>query len=298
MITLPLSFARDGFTTLEAAVRNPASSKFRRLMIGTDGPAGSGKSEFLFSCPGPAQAIIIDRGIDSITNNPEPPAARRDDIAVKIIYPPIINTDPRLKAPPVVISEMVNYWINYRDTVYKALDNPESRGVYMDGDSDSWEIQKMAEFGKLLQIMPHMYTTVNTARKAFYSRMWSANKIIVCTNKVKKEYETVLDDKGEPKKDDKGDEKREWTGEYQRQGFPDQAYLFQVQLTHLYKPASTKFNTVLKRDIAVSQQWGIRINMCKGNRSVEGEELWGEQCNFKGLVEMAYPHIDPKEWGF
>ncbi len=297
MITLPASFSRDGFTTLEAAVR-PPSSKFRRLMIGTDGPAGTGKSEFLFSCPGPAQAIIIDRGIDSLTNNPDPPAARRGDIAAKIIYPPIINTDPKSKAPQVVISEFVNYWVNYRDTVYKALDNPDSRGVYMDGDSDAWEIQKMAEFGKLLQIPPHMNTGVNAARRAFYSRMWASNKVIVCTNKVKKEYDTVLDDKGNPKKDDAGNEKREWTGNYERQGFADMSYLFQIQLTHLYKPAMSVFNSVLKRNVDTPQQWGIRINMCKSNRAMEGLELWGSDACFRGLVETVFPHIDPKEWGY
>ena len=77
---VPASFAQQGFSL-------PAR-KFRRLMIGSDGPAGSGKTEFAMSAPGPGINISLDRGLDSVLDNPNPPATRRNDYAFKMVNAP------------------------------------------------------------------------------------------------------------------------------------------------------------------------------------------------------------------
>lgn len=287
---IPQSITKVGYLPLMQSVR---PSKFRRLMIGIDGGPGTGKTEFGLSAPGTIMGVFNDPGIDNVTNNPTPPATRCPDVAVKFIPPPIYNADPKTKMTPVQQNEFIEYWRAYREEMYVAAAHPDSRTVLSDSDSDSWQIQKLAEYGKVLQVMPNQYATANNSRKAYYLRLFNSSKIIICTNKIKRTYETKLDANGVAEKDGVGADKREWTGEYERQGFADQDYLFHIQLTALYKPGH--YNEVLKKELP--QQWGIRINLCKANRGLEGEELWGSDCTFAGLVGTVYPHIDAKEWG-
>jgi hypothetical protein len=260
---LPPSFSRDGFL--------PASQirgKVRRLLIGTEGWSNTGKTEFILSAPGPGIVLGLDRGFDAVFDNPRPPAARRDDFAFKALGVPL----PTQAAQP----EYLQYWRDFYELWKKALANPDARTVALDGDSDSWELQRLAEFGRVTQVPPIAYSNVNAARRAMVARAWDSGKIVIATNKLKKGYESKLDNKG--------NEVRVKTGHAERQGFPDQDYLWQIQLRHLYNKESGEF--------------GIRILKCKADTSLQGMELWGEEANFKGLVSTVYPSVSLSEWGY
>lgn len=267
-MSLPASFAREGFSIKPA--------KYHRLMLGSDGPANTGKTEFALTAPGPGIVICLDRGFDAMLDNPNPPPTRRNDYAFKVVNAPLaLGADK---------ATYLEYWQSFRADVYKAIALPESRTIVIDGDSDSWELQRLAEFGKLTQIPSIMYTGVNTARRLFYSRLHDSGKIIIATNKVKKAYRDKVKDDGTTEMRE-GKPVREWDGAtYDRQGFEDQEYLWQVQLRHLYDEEK--------------HEWGIRIIRAKANKDVEGEELWGDDCTFSSLVEVVYPHIPRAAWGF
>lgn len=280
-MALPASFLRDGFVAPDKL------RKRRRLMIGTDGKSDTGKTEFALSAPGPGIVICLDRGFDAMLDNPTPPKTRRNDYAFKVISAPV--------ATQAAQSVYVTYWRDFYAEFTKALNNADAVTVVIDGDSDSWELQRLAEHGKLTGVFPQTrYTDVYAARRAMINRAWDAGKIVIATNKVKAEYRSIRDRDGNVVLDAKtGEEKREKTGDVERQGFPDQEYLWQIQLRHLYQPE--RINPVTKK--LVAQQWGIRITKCKVNTSLVGSELWGDSCNFRGLVELVYPHISPREWG-
>lgn len=285
---LPASFAAQGFLTPEQA-RRKQGSPYRRLMIRTEGPANSGKTEFLMSCPGPGQIIPLDRGFDGMLDNPTPPAARRSDFA---ILPMSLPSAGQLSTA----ADYRPYWTAFYQKVMGALDNPDSRTVGIDADNLSWNLQRLAEFGTLTGVYPQTkYHGPQTARMAFYHRMWESGKIIVTTNMVAEEWRDKRHPvTGEVMMDSQGKEAlREKTGDYRSTGFDDHEYLWQLSLRHLYKPPT--WNKVLKRN--TPQQWGIRILRCKSNRELEGEEIWGDACNFEGLVSLVFPHIDPSEWG-
>lgn len=269
---LPASFARDGFIT-PSALRG----KRRRLMVGTEGPADSGKTEFSLSAPGPGIVLCLDRGFDAVLDNQNPPASRREDFAFKVITVPM--------ATQVTQPTFVEYWKAFYNEYKKALDNPDARTVVLDGDSDSWELQRLAEFGKLTKVPPIAYDTVNAARRAMYARAWDSGKIVIATNKVRKTYLTKFRPDGKPEMNSSGNEVRAWDGKsYERQGFGDQDYLWAVQIRHLYDADKNK--------------WGIRIIKAKADPSAVGLELWGEDCNFESLVQVIYPQVPLAEWGF
>ena len=261
-MTLPASFARDGFQHI-----SQVRSKQRHILIGTDGWSNTGKTEFALSAPGPGIVICLDRGFDAVFDNPNPPKTRRDDFAFKVIHVPL--------ATQMAQPQYLEYWRAFYEEYKKALNNPDARTVVLDGDSDSWELQRLAEFGKLEQILPVRYTAVNAARKAMIARAFDSGKIVISTNKLKDEYESKLDSKN--------NEVQIKTGKAQRQGFRDQDYLYQLQIRHLHDP---------------KQGFGLRILRCKSDTTLQGMELWGEDCCFSSLMQTIYPHIPLKEWGY
>lgn len=274
-MTLPKSFLVNGFLPPDQARRKPGS-KFRRLLIGTEGRSDSGKTEFFLSIPGPGIAICLDRGFDALYDNPNPPPTRRDDWAFKVLYVPV--------ATQMQQAGYLEHFNEFRKQFYAALENVDCRSVAVDGDNVSWELQRLAEHGKLAGVYPRTrYSDVYAARRGIINRAWDAGKIVICTNMLKAEYKTVIGPDGQPVMDKQNQEIREKTGDYERQGFPDQEYLWQIQLRHLH-------------DVSKGR-WGVRILKCKADPNLVGYELWGEDCTFAGLVSVCYPNVDPKEWG-
>lgn len=252
--------------------------KTRRLMIGSDGPPDSGKTEFALSAPSPIIWICLDRGIDGVLDNPNPPASRRSDIVAKVILVP--------RATQLAQPGYVEYWKAFYDEYKKALENKDARTVVLDGDSDSWELQRLAEFGRLSKVPSNMYDNVNAARRAMYARAWDSGKTIIATNRIRKVYVTKMRPDGKPELNNQGNEVRIWNGEYERQGFSDQDYLWGVQLRHLFRMAKA------------GPEWGVCITKCKSDPMLVGAELWGDECNFPSLVQNIFPHIPLKDWGY
>lgn len=272
-VAISSSLASKGFVT--AAKLRP-EGKFRRLLVGLEGPPDSGKSEFALSAPGCGMCIVLDRGIDPIFDNPNPPKTRNPNFGFKIISGPLATAGTQ--------QEFLDTWKAYRQSAYDAVSDPAVRVVVLDGDSDSWEFQRLGAWGKVVQVPPHLYTEVNAARRAFYAKLWDSGKIIIATNKIKKHYTVVYDETtGKPKLDNAGKQVREWDGKsWERQGFDDQEYLWQIQLRHTYEDGKFK----------------IDITKCKANMGLVGQSLTGDECNFETLVQVCYPQVPLKEWGF
>lgn len=256
---LPASFAKDGFLAPDKI-----RGTLRHLLIGTEGWSNTGKTEFACSAPGPGIVICLDRGFEAMLDNPNPPSTRCDDFAFKVIKIPLATQAEDFKT----------YWKDFYATFRAALNNPDCRTVVLDSDSDSWELQRLAEFGKLTQIPPIMYSQVNASRRAMIARAWDSGKIVIGTNRLKDGYESKMS------ADNK--EVRIKTGGDERQGFADQEYLWQVQIRHLFKDG----------------EFGLRIMRCKSDTSLQGMELWGDECNFASLVSVIYPNVPLKDWGY
>ena len=283
----------------------PASElqKVRRLMIGTDGWTNTGKTEFALSAPGPKVIIPIDCSYDSILDNPYPPKSRRlDDATFDDIKIPMNHT---LKQ-----EQYKEYFVAFRKRLYVLLEVPEIRTIIIDGDSDSYELQLLAEYGRTSQIHPMQYPLSDGPRRAMVKRCWESKKIIIATSKLKDKYENSIDEAtGKPLLDDKGKNvQHRVPGEYKRQGFRDQDYLWQIQIRHLYKPPEPidlsamkpldRLRAAREGKNKTEPQWGLRIMKCKSNTRLEGDELWGDDCNFKSLVQYIYPQVPLTEWGF
>lgn len=289
---LPASFTAGGFVTPELA-RRGVGKKLRRLMICSEGKPDTGKTEWLLTCPGPGQILALDRGFDAVFDNQNPPPTRRNDFGIKVITAPTATQLPLGPANNPGVN-FLPHWQSFYKSYLDSLTNPDSLTIGLDGYNVVWEIQRLAEHGKLTGVFPQTkYTDVYAAHRAMLYRAWDSGKIIVATCMVKDTWREVLDAKGQVVLDKEGQPKREPTGDYEAQGFPDQNYLWQIRIRHLFRPPM--LHPITKK--VIPSQWGIRVMKCKANAEMVGEELWGDSNNFLGLVSLVYPHIDPKDWG-
>lgn len=277
---LPASFTRDGFKSMQ-----DISKKRKRVMIGTEGESESGKTEFILSAPGPGIIECLDRGHEAMLDNPTPPETRGTDFAFDVLSIPLVTQ--------VAKEDYLKGWQEFKGRVYKAISYPECLTVAIDTDNASWELQQLAEFGKLTQIPPIMRTSVNAARRAFIAKLYDSGKNIIATNMLTDEYSAIVDGDGKPILKD-GKEQQEKTGERRRQGFKDQNYLWQIQLRHFV--TESKYIERLKK--TVPRKYGIKILKCKANGELVGEELTGGDCCFASLVQLIYPGISLSDWGY
>lgn len=279
-----------GFKKPDAARRR---GPLKGLMIRSEGEADSGKTEFLMSAPGPGAVLALDRGFDSAFDNQTPPDTRRQDFGFKVIKVPAASESKEAV-------HFAPYWAEILVSYVKALAEPTIRTVCIDGDNHGWDVQRLAEHGKLTGVFPATrYTDVYAARRSFIWRGWDAGKIIIFTNWLRDEYVVSLDAKGDPILDEKGEPKKEKSGKKTGTGFPDVNYCWQVCIRHLYKEPVPAVMIPGGRIAKAAQpaRWGLMITKAKANPNVVGQELWDGMCNFTGLVSTVYPHIPLEDWG-
>lgn len=290
----PQSIINAGFTPFSqprGKIRLKNGQILKPLMVGSDGGWDSGKTEFALSLPGIVQMLCIDRGDGPLEDNPNPPAARNRNVYRKSVNIPS-DLGPGLQA-----SQYVPYFTQCCQEYHGMLQNPDSTAVVVDGGSDLWELHILADFGKTTGIYPQTrYKQPYAEHRALINSAFDSGKIVLFTNKVKDGYEDVLDSQGNVMKDELGNTKRRKTGEVVRQGFTDQDYLFNIQIRHLFQPAGVQ--QIGKKVVEIPKQWGLRVMKFKSNRDMEGAELWGADCNFKGLVTLLYPDVPLARWGF
>src|SRR3990167_11178145 len=67
-MTLPRSFAVE--------FKQPISSRYKGILIGSEGGANSGKTEFAWSAPGPAIHLALDKGHSGVLESQTAPESR------------------------------------------------------------------------------------------------------------------------------------------------------------------------------------------------------------------------------
>lgn len=274
--SLPPSFAALGFQ----APAIIGKAKLRRQLIGISGAWDTGKTELALSAPGPLLAIGVDRGLQAILDNPDPPATRCQLWAAKMIPVPMQGALSKEE-----YAKLFNaFYAEYK----AALSNPDCRSMLLDGDSDTWDWQRLGEFGRLSKVPSILYENVNASRRAMYMRAHDSGKIVLATNRVRKLYVTKMRADGQgPELSEQGNEIRVWNGDWERVGFSDQDYLWNIQLT-----------TDRRLNRKGAPEWGCTIKKCKASAKIVGQQLWGADCNLQTLFQVVYPQIPLSEWGY
>lgn len=229
-----------------------------RVILSVNSLEKCGKSRFMFMAPSPIAYMGFDK----------PP----EDIIWQFSKDRIIYT----KAYTTKSSEQSAYQALKAEfmTDYRALlDSKELRTVAIDTGTQLWNMFRMAEFGKLTQVQPWLYTGLNEEYRNLINMAYDSDKNVIISHKNKKRYIQAV----------KGSEKEVWDGTYEKAGFSEIGFLVQA-------------NIQLTREDVPPYDFVCQVVDCAQNGSIKGLELRNEQINFATLATFIFPDTEEADW--
>lgn len=160
------------------------------------------------------------------------------------------------KDDPDVGDQASEEFNRFRTAYLRLLRGNDVRAIVWDTATEIWELLRIARFGRLTQVMPYMYGPVNAEFRALIREAYKYDKNLILLHKMRPVY---INDKRVDK--------------YEMSGFSDTGFLVQVNARIRYDKEEEEF--VLK------------IEDCRHNPYLSGEELSGPMCDFEMLKAMV-----------
>ncbi len=227
--------------------------KEKRLVVSVEGLQKEGKTSLALSAPGPIALLNLDTGLEGVVDK---------FIGKKKIYVAefkYLDAVYDTMKPDEKQSAFRKMWKRVWDTYMDALKSKDIRSIVVDTFTEAYELQRLAAFGKLTNVMPVQYGPVNAELKEMVKRALYNDKNVIYLNRMRDVY----------KENKKGMEVR--TGEVERAGWGKLGYEVQVCLRS-YKDEDGMF--------------GVRVVDCRHKTELEGEEyMIGDM--YEGFKEVA-----------
>jgi hypothetical protein len=218
-----------------------------RLVVAVEGQEKSGKTHFALTAPGPIGFQDIDIGTEGVVD--------REEFLKKEIHLAEYALDF-----PYEQKAAEQTWKQFTHD-YKAMLGANVRTGIIDNASEAWDLLRVAKFGRLTQIMPHLYTTVNSEFRGLLRLAYKSDMNLILLHKVKKQYIN-----------------EQWNGKYERNGFNDIGYLVQV-VVETYKQDGKFF---------------LKVLACRQNASIEGLVI--DDPTFAKLGMAVFPGTTEADW--
>ena len=253
-------FKKLGISRVEKSTERP------RLTIGLDGLPKTGKTTWAMGMPGPIGVISNDPMTKRVAQRAESDGSKEN----------YIRTFPETQAKQDAEKE----WARYLDVYAWMLAN--MRSLVIDTDTGSWDLQRMAAFGKLTQVMPNQYVEVNRERRRVIRMAEDSNCNVCFIFKQKKKYVDVK------RRTKQGVQTvSSWTGEYERAGFSETAYLLQVNMETIKEEPE---------GLDVEERFKVKVVNCTQNAGLDGEILEYPLNDFSSLAISVFPESNEEDW--
>lgn len=233
----------------------------QRIILAIDADEKCGKTHFALTAPAPISYISTDFGLDGVVQKFQ--SYKRiwvceQQIGVEQLL--ALGADQAAREASKVQRAI--------DKAYAAALG-KARTIVIDNASDLWEIDRLAEFGKLDKVMAREYGPVN---RHFKGRIQAARSQghtnLILIHQVKDEYL-----------------KNERTGKKKRAGFAATGYLVDVN-AFMYKNPSEE----------IPARYHLAITDCRHQPDVEGLDLSGEDLDFPSLAGLIFPQSSRGDW--
>jgi len=250
-------------TTVAGFTKAKSGDIKHRIIMSVSALEKQGKTHFALTAPGPIVFLDFDIGCEGVIHKflsqkeiLLPSEGQKKDSATFQV--------PIIAGQPIDINKCTVLWERFKKLYCGALQSDGARTVIVDTATDAWELLRLAKFGKLTQVMPHQYGSVNAEYRELIRMAYGFNKNVILLHKMKPQY---LNDKR--------------TGKYERSGFNDTGFLVQM-------------NTELFHD---EDGFNIRIIDCRQNMDIADEVFTGNDlCNFPFVASMAIDGTSPDDW--
>jgi len=243
-------------TQLQQLGFEPVSGDVRpRLIAAVSGLEKQGKTHLALSAPGPIAVINMDIGLEGVVGKFL--ASGKSISTINLGVP---------KTQEAALAEWDRWVKAYRG----ALRSREIRTLVVDTETESWELIRMARFGKISQVKPHHYGPVNAEYAGLLREAYDSDKNLILLRKMKPKY---VNDKR--------------TAEYEPSGFSGVPFLVQV-LCQVYRDEPD--------DSGEPPPFHCYIKDCRQNSDLAGMDLEGEMCGFSMLAQLVLPDVDLDVW--
>lgn len=253
----------------EASVFTLASKPTkRRMIVSVEGTEKSGKNHFSFTAPGPIYVHDFDFGDEGVIQKFQPKGA---------FYRPglqIYKANYKLKiAPGTAIQLSADtarpVWEKFVGNYQEGL--AKGRTTVIDTGTEAYEVLRMAEFGKLTQVLPHHYGPVNQAMKDLWRSAYDTDSNLIVLHRMKEEWENKVVG---------GKEIGNKTGRWEMAGY--KGTYFEAQICcRAYKEDG---------------QFKLLIFDCRQNPDLEGMVLEGDMLSFPMLGQLVFPDSTEGDW--
>jgi hypothetical protein len=224
------------------------------------------------------------------------------------VRPPEVVMDDE-NAQKVAVGE----WRRFYTTYLKALREPVckrggkylmARTVVVDTGSEQWELLRLAQFGKLVQVPTFKYREVNSIMRDMVRQALDSDVNVIFLHKLDNEWV-----KGGRDKD--GNEKQIKSGVKLVKGFDEMAHLVQANMFCYRAPMADTQPAEWKVKVGLGEAdtwtaeprapkgdlgFRARIINCRHNPKLEGMELCDEAVDFRMLAQMIVPGTTPADW--
>jgi len=232
-----------------------------RLLMRIGGLEKQGKTHFALTAPGAVGVLDNDRGIEGVVEK----FADEKDIYVKSFR------EMPMKTP----EDYTARWNAFDDYYHRLLSDVAVRSIVWDTDTETWEMARLAYFGRPSNI-PLKYPPLNALYRKLIDEAYDADKNLILISRYKKQYV-----RKSPTSDDSA-----WNGKYEAAGFGELKDIVQVNL---------------RARLVEDEETGklvpsVEVINCRQNMSENGEIYYGDEACFSWIAAMIIEGTTPEDW--
>lgn len=240
-----------------------------RIIMSVCGYDATGKTHLALSAPGPIAYQNLDRGLEGVGERVVKETGKEvwesqyhfPELVVKAAKKGKDDVTSIKRAAKEVWDEFTK---DYRD----ALENGSGvRTIVWDTGTELWDLCRLAQFGKLTQVMPPEYISVNATFSALINEAYDYDKNLIMLHKMKPIYE-----------------KKERTDRSEMSGYSGVPFIAQIALT-------AEKNTKAEK---LRDKFTLEVTKCRQDTRLEGQRL--KNHSFADIAMLVYPDSDESEW--
>lgn len=264
---------------------DPNKPRSRRMILAIDALEKDGKTRFALTAPGPIAYMDFD-------NRSEGTIEQFLKAGKKIMW----RIDERGNAKPYQIpadagasdekaaetqSLARTEWKKFEDDFEKLLVNPDVRTIVVDTATEAWELIRLAGFGRLKEIPPHLYSEVNGAYRRLIRLARKQTRVnLILVHRLKDEWANQK----------QGDKLKSYTtGRKERAGFGETGFLVDANLLLYRLPVAQCEDGDLG--------FRLLVKDCGANAELRGLELANDMISFPMIASMITSgETSPDDW--
>jgi hypothetical protein len=188
----------------------------RRIIISLTGEEKSGKDHCAFTAPAPIYVHSFDIGLDGVIQK-----FQKEKEMYVADYE--LSIQPGEASPQEVADAADKVWTQFISNYRDGLASCGNGTTVVDTDTECYELLRLARFGRLANVLPHMYGPVNAELRDMVRESYDHDANVFFLSKKTDVWENYVDSSGK--------ERGRKTGEKARKGFGDLPFLVQVVAT-------------------------------------------------------------------